>query len=245
MQARRSPKLGRGVREERGEPVRGLVEDHRPGLAGKGRERLASPHRTVREEALEGEMVGGQAGDHQGGHQGRRTGDHLHGNPLRDGVPHQVVSRVRDGGSAGVGDERHALPFAEAPQDPRPRPRLVVLVEDDHRRADLVAVQQLHRPPRVLAGDHRRLLEDAHGAEGDVLQVPQRRRHDVQRPAKSHAQGPSATGHYSFRLSITRFVFPSTGSRVFFSTSFTSTDIPSSCVSRFRIVSTISFWRRI
>jgi hypothetical protein len=49
----------------------------------------------------------------------------------------------------------------------------------------------------------------------------------------------SEGGYHSFLRSMTRIAFPSTVSRAFFSTSFTSTVTPSSWVSRFRIVSTV------
>ena len=43
-----------------------------------------------------------------------------------------------------------------------------------------MGLEQVLRPPRVLAGDQRDFLEDAHRAQRDVLEVSQRRGHDVE-----------------------------------------------------------------
>ena len=68
----------------------------------------------------------------------------------------------------------------------RPAPGVVA------RRAgrDLVAVEQPPRDPRVLGGDQRDGPQDLERPERDVAEVPDRRRDDVQRPARARLARP-------------------------------------------------------
>ena len=59
------------------------------------------------------------------------------------------------------------------------------------------ARQQARGAARVLAGDERDLAQDAHRAQGDVLEVAERRGDDVERPCglrPSSMRGPIASG---------------------------------------------------
>ena len=77
---------------------------------------------------------------------------------------------------------RHQLPGALA---------LVVLVVADQLTADAVAVEQHARAPGVLAGHDVGLAQRGQHAQGDVLEVADRRRADDQPPrAHARASGP-------------------------------------------------------
>jgi len=89
------------------------------------------------------EGVGGQAGGGQAGQHGGRPGNGFDADTLRDGLGDQAVARVRDQGSAGVGDEGDlgAIPqLQEQVELARP---LVVFMETNGGFVDAVVVQQL------------------------------------------------------------------------------------------------------
>ena len=63
--------------------------------------------------------------------------------------------------------------------------QLVVLEVARDGHVDVEVAQEAPRPPRVLAGDEVDLLEDAERAQGQILEVPDRRRDHVER-ARRH-----------------------------------------------------------
>ena len=68
-----------------------------------------------------------------------------------------------------------------------PRSRLlVVLVIAEEGLFDAVMIQQPAGVAGVLAGDAVRLAQHAHGPEGEILQVSDRRGDNVQRPGHGH-----------------------------------------------------------
>ena len=138
-------------------------------------------------EAQKEKTVNGQSGHAERRRNGAGSRDRDHGHVRRDGLRDEVKPGVGDGGHAGVGDQGDVLAGQEpADQLRRPFP-LVVFVVGDQRRGDAVALQQGPGVPRVLAGDHVHLAEDAQRPQSDVFQVADRRPDDVERTHQGHS----------------------------------------------------------
>ena len=160
--------------------MRRLVEDQRGLLLGQRFQQVGALSRLGRQEAAEVERVGGQAGAGQRGERGRGTRHGLHRDAGIDGGAHQAVAGVGDQRHAGVGDQRDHGAADEAGSEFFGALRLVVVVIAHRRLVDIVVIQQFARLPRVFARDQVGLAQHADGAIGDVLEVPDGRRHEVE-----------------------------------------------------------------
>ena len=187
----------RHVRERRDYPHGRLVEDQRLADAHQLLEGLSARRHLGGKEAQEEEPIGGEAGHGQRGDGGAgpRHGDDR--DAFRAGVAHQPVARVGHGRSPRVGDEGHVAAGAQGREDLPALPALVVLEVRRDRRRDAVGAEQHGRAARVLAGDERHLAQDADGPQRDVLEVPQRGGHDVQRPRRAFAHARASVSPWS------------------------------------------------
>ena len=163
------------------ETVRGLEEHEGAGFAGQ----LVAPPLPVVQpaggEAEEGEARDRRARGDEGGGDGRGTGDRGDANAGVKRLTHQVEPRIGDQRRPGVRQQRDRIAVEQALHETGRPPALVVVVEAGGRGRDAVVPQQLARPARVLGRDQPHLLEDADRAEGDVLEVSDGRRDEIQR----------------------------------------------------------------
>ena len=56
---------------------------------------------------------------------------------------------------------------------------LIVFVQSEQPRGDTVVFEQMTGDPRVLRSDHIHLLEHFQRAQGDIGEIPNRRRHYI------------------------------------------------------------------
>jgi hypothetical protein len=134
------------------------------------------------EEAAEVELVGRQPRGGDGGDEGGGAGDGDDAQvPLGAGA-HEAVAGVVDAGRARVRDERHRGALFHHPRQLLGALALVVLVVADGARADAEVFEQRARPARVLARDHVHLREHAQRTPRHVLQIPDGRGDEIERP---------------------------------------------------------------
>src|SRR5256886_10235250 len=81
---------------------------------------------------------------------------------------------------ARVGHERHVLARSQQVEDAAQRRVGGVRVEAHELRVRADVDEQCLRVPRVFSRDRGRLLQGQCGARGEVVEVAERRRHDVQ-----------------------------------------------------------------
>ena len=167
-----------------------FVEHHGAGLRSQGVQVLLPAFFCRGEEALKGEAAGGQAGDAQGRDDGAGTGYGGDGNARLGAQPDQVLAGVGDGGGACVGDQGAHLSGLHPLQELLAPGRLVVLVIADQGLFDLQEVQQPQGDPGVLRGDEVGLRQDFPAAGGDVSQIADGRRDQIQHTG--HGQSPSS-----------------------------------------------------
>src|SRR5260221_3759248 len=173
--------------------VRALVDDDGPALSDKRGERLASRPALLRQEAEERERAGRKARRDERGDRGVRSGDGRDGVARGDGRRDERLARIREGGRARVRHEGDVPPAIELPDEDADLALVVELgVRREVLRADLVAPQEDLGVPGVLAGDHVDLLQDLQRARRDVLEVPDRRRDEVERPHPASIAGTFA-----------------------------------------------------
>ncbi len=92
----------------------------------------------------------------------------------------RLIAGVGDQRRAGVGDQRQRLALPHAPKRARARLGGVVLVIGDERGLDRVVVEQPARDAGVLGEDRIGGGERLERPNGDVAEVADRRRDDVQ-----------------------------------------------------------------
>jgi len=160
---------------------RGLVEHERRPLPGQPLEDAAARTRAGRQEADEEKTVGREAGDRQGQGRGARAGHRHDRQAFLPGVAHEAIARVGDSRRAGIGDEGDVAAGPQGAEDPLPLPPLVLLEVGGRGGCDGVGAQENAGPACVLAGHEGGLAQHAQGAQGEVLQVADRRRDDEER----------------------------------------------------------------
>ena len=126
----------------------------------RGRTSSASDARRARalsrQKSEEGEAVESSPDATSAASSAEAPGLGRHGDAGVDRRAHEARPGIGEQRRAGVGDERQPLARLRAARRAAASvSRLVVLVVGEHRRVDLVAVEQVPRVPRVL-GEHRR-----------------------------------------------------------------------------------------
>ena len=107
-------------------------------------------------------------------------GHRLHRDARIDRGAHQAVSGVGHQRHAGVGNQRDHGAGDQSRREFLGALRLVVIVIAHRRLVNIVVIQQFARLPRVFARDQIGFAQHAHGAIGDVLQVPDGRSHHIE-----------------------------------------------------------------
>ena len=134
----------------------------------------------LRQEAFEEEAVGRQARHDERRQHGGRPRNRGDLDPGRQRFLNQLIARIGDERRAGVGDEREPRAVLEARDEMRAHHARIVLVIGDERRGYAVMREQRPRDARVL-GDHRiGRREGFQRAEGDVPQIADRRRDEIE-----------------------------------------------------------------
>ena len=170
---------GGAVGQRLGEAARALEEDQRAGHSGQfGEARTARPA-LLRQKALEEEAVGRQAGHHQRRQNGRRPG---HGGDVHAPLQrllHELEARIGHERRAGVGHQRQPVARLQPREKMRANHLGVVLVIGDQGCGYPVMGEQRLGDARILR-DHRiGGGERRKGAEGNILEIADRRRHNV------------------------------------------------------------------
>lgn len=109
-----------------------------------------------------------------------RAWNGLHRQRRCERSPHQLLTRVGQQRGACIGHERNVLALAQPVEQLRDTRGLVVPVEADHGGVDAAVGKEFAGPARILGSDQAGLTQDPKGPEGDVLEVADRGRHDVQ-----------------------------------------------------------------
>ena len=167
------------VAKGRQHPFRRFVKDEKRPLAGERQQPLPSFSLTIRQKSRESEVVGGKPRGRERGDGGAGSRYRHYGDPCGHGVAHQLKAGIGDAGSPGVGDERHAKPLLQPFQDVIPFEVLVVVEVRGERPGDAEMGQQLPGMAGVFRRDQIGFLQDAQGAQRDVLQIPDRRGYDI------------------------------------------------------------------
>ena len=187
-------KNGQGIGDRIGDAMRRFVEDdgalfNAQMLKGATALATARGKKSYKKKFLIGQTGGGKSGKQRGRARDRHDRD-------------VVANGESDEAMAGVGDERHACIADE--RDGRAvfhgqdefgsAGDLVVFVVADQRLADVVMIQELQGVASIFAGDLIHFFQDAQGAEGDVLQIADWRRYQVE-AAMRCGIGMGAFGH--------------------------------------------------
>ena len=96
------------------------------------------------------------------------------------GRAHQLVTGIGDQRRAGVRHQRDCLACGKTRKQLRPRFGGIVLVIGRERRRDAVAFGELAGDAGVLAGDDVGAGEQFERAQGDVAQISDRCRHQIE-----------------------------------------------------------------
>lgn len=163
---------GGNLLQEAGHAVRGLVNAKGTGKREEFGEAAGALAGFDGEESGKVEFVGGKARGSEAGHEGARARDGFDAEPCGDDLGDHAGARVGDSGGAGVGDEGHGGAGAEAVGDLGRAAGLVEPEVGDHGLPDVEVLEELAGVTGVLGGDKVALAEDAEGAQGDILEVP-------------------------------------------------------------------------
>jgi len=161
--------------------VGGFVENDWGGKGGEFLQAAAARGSLVVEEAFEEESAAfGLAAESDGGGQGAGAGNHGDEQARRADGGGGAGTGIGDARHAGVGDERQGFTRADAAEDFFLAGALVELVAGDHGRDDAVAVEEPAGVAGIFGEDMGGRLQDAQGAQGDVLEVADGRADQIQ-----------------------------------------------------------------
>ena len=156
-----------------------LVDDHGTRFLGEGGEARGASF-LLRQEALEGKPLAGQARRHQGRHERRCARQALHLHIARHASADQHKSGVANARRAGVRHEHHGFIACGQPFCYRlGRLVLVELMVRLEPRLDVVMLEQHTRRARILSQHEVGGLEQFEGAERDVSEVAHGRGHEI------------------------------------------------------------------
>ncbi len=127
------------------------------------------------------EFVRGKPGSGEACHEGAGARDGFDPESRGDDLGDDPGAGVGDAWGAGVGDERDGGACTEAVGDLGGASGLVEPEVGDHGLPDVEVLQELAGVAGILGGDEVALAEDAEGAQGDILEVPDGGGDEVQR----------------------------------------------------------------
>ncbi len=151
--------------------VRRFVKDDGAVFNAEALERAAAFTVAGGEKTGKEKFLIGHAGSAERGESGGRSGNGHHGNAMADAKGDQAMAGVGDKGHAGVADESDFCALFERKYDFGSASEFVVLVVAHQWLVNVVVGEKLLRVAGVLAGDLIDFLEDAEGAESDVLEI--------------------------------------------------------------------------
>ena len=92
----------------------------------------------------------------------------------------QTMAGIADQGCSGIADQSDFLALLHSHDELRRARHFVVLMVTDERFVNVVVAEELLRMARVLAGDLVGFAQSPQGAQGDVLEVSDRRAYEIQ-----------------------------------------------------------------
>ena len=128
------------------------------------------------------ELLGGKPAGGERRHQRTGAGHRL--DPQAGGADrgHDPLAWIADPGRPRVGNQSHRPTVPKAFDDVPRTAGLVEVEARDQRLLDPEMLQETSRAPGILRSDHIAGPEHPERPERDVLEVPDRRRDEVQRP---------------------------------------------------------------
>ena len=179
--------------------MRSLIEDERLGVGGDARQNLAPFLLLAREEADKGEAIKRQSRADERREGGVRARQGRDGDALRNCTPREVAAGVGDARQPCVTDTDDGLARPHPCNQLRALFLLVVLVVARHGRVDVVVCEKSARVPRVLSGDHIRRAQHLDGAIGDVAEVADGRRAEIEHSCHCHSSAVFSSFVYTAR----------------------------------------------
>ena len=166
-------------RERFCQPRRGLVEDQRGIYDGQLGQHVAPRLLLARQETGEQEAIVGQARDAQPGDRGAGAGQHGDCDPLGAAIIDQPVAGIGYQRRPRIAHQRHRA-ASQGFHQPLPVAMLAVVVVAPQRLRDAQMLHQLARHPGVLAGHTVAAPQHIGGAQGDVPEIANRGRDDIE-----------------------------------------------------------------
>ena len=185
---------GEGVSDGIGDAVRRFVENHGALFDAEVFEGAAAFATARGKKSHKKKFLVRQAGGGKRGEQRRRAGNRHDGNVVANGQGDEAMTGVTDQGHARIADESDGRAVFHGQDEFGGAGELVVFVIADQGLVNVVVIQKLQGVARIFAGDVVHLLEDAEGAEGDVLQVADGRGYQIE-AALARGFGMGALGH--------------------------------------------------
>ena len=142
---------------------------------------------------MKGKGIGGEAGNDQRRKQGGGAGN---GKDRLAGFcqsPDERKAGIGEQRRAGIGDQRNGLPGGYPGDDVIGLGPLIVFMQGNAPPLDAIVVEQTRRHARILAEDRRRSGQGLERADGDVAQIADRGRHDIE-PRRQGRGGKGGAG---------------------------------------------------
>ena len=159
-----------------------------------------------RKKSAEAKRIRRQPARHQRRQKCRRPRNRHHRHPMPNRQRNQPIPRIRNSRHARIGHQRDARALLHLFDQFRRLRHLIVLVIAGGTRRDRIMIEQFLRLPRVLASNHIHFLQHAYRPQRDVLQIPDRRPHQIKR-------GPRDARYFSRGGGLVRIVAEVTHAR--------------------------------
>lgn len=127
------------------------------------------------------EFVRGKAGRGESSHEGTRARNGFDAEAGGDDFGDDAGAGIGDAGGSGIGDQRDNGAGAQAVGDFGRASGFIEPEVGDHGLPDVEVLEELTGVTGVLGGDEVAVAEDAEGAQGDVLEVPDGSGDEVER----------------------------------------------------------------
>jgi hypothetical protein len=135
----------------------------------------------LREEANEVNFVGGQSARGQPGDESAWAGDGFDATARIESRANDTLPGIADARSAGIRDERHFLALLEALDELFAALCFVEFEIAQEGLFDIEILEQVSGVAGVLGGDDVAFAQGAEGAQGDVFEIADRSRDQIQR----------------------------------------------------------------